>query len=674
MVHVAHIRAPAMLRRWLARLRFVRAGAAAVADRPQPPPRLEDALASGGLEITGWHRALRARSRLYTGVSIESLDRSIPNRPARIAAVIAQAERVLSHEFNLLGSGPFVPIDPDRLGHDGYRPIDWYLDPVRRLRFPRGVPYKEWKLYEMRPANADVKYPWELARCQHWATLGQAFLLTRDERFAREIAGELDDFMEANPVGLGINWTCTMDVALRAVSWAIALELISDSSALEPEFWRRAYSALFDHGIFIRANLENTYEVTSNHFLSNVAGLWFLGAVFADVPQGAAWQAFARESLEQEIDVQVLPDGADFESSIPYHRLVAELFLGCQRLADHQQAPLSPHYQERVRAMIAYLAAVQRPDGLMPQVGDADDGRLHVLSGYGTTTPQDARHLFGPASAMFGEPAWAAIAGDVAAWEAAWWGLTPPAPVAAITASRLCRDAGVAVMRGDEASYLLVTNGIVGTKGFGNHKHNDQLSFEYHPRGTPLIVDPGSYVYTSDPDARNLFRGTGYHSTLMIDGIEQNDTRPEWIFRMFESARAEHLAFEDTAACAEYVGRHHGYERLDAPVTHERRLRLDKRSGTLNIVDRLEGSGTHTLRWHFHFAREVAASMSARGALTLRTATACWTLRYPDDLDASVQPAAYSPSYGVKWPCSSVELSMRTTLDGQRTWRFEIAS
>ena len=31
--------------------------------------------------------------------------------------------------------------------------------------------------------------------------------------------------------------------------------------------------------------------------------------------------------------VQVLPDGADYESSVPYHRLVAELFLAGDRLA-----------------------------------------------------------------------------------------------------------------------------------------------------------------------------------------------------------------------------------------------------------------------------------------------------------------------------------------------------
>ena len=379
-------------------------------------------------DIQRWIRGRLAKRALYSSIGGNVADGLRRAHPVQVDATVRAAERVLRHEFDLLGSGPFVPADPERPVRGTYAPIDWYLDPVRQLRFPRGISHREWKLYEMRPRNADVKYPWELARCQHWATLGQAFALTRDERFAREIANELDDFAAANPVGIGVNWTCTMDLALRAANWAIGLELVSGSTTLDDAFWQRAFGALFDHGVFIRGNLENTYEVTSNHFLSNLVGLHFVSAVFADLPSGAAWNGFVRESLEKEIDVQVLPDGADFESSIPYHRLVAELFLGSLRLAEFQHAPLSPHYRSRVRDMAAYLAAVTRPDGLMPQVGDADDGRLHVLSGYGAATPQDGRHLLGPAAAIFNEPEWACVGGEAAAYEAHWWGLTPMQP------------------------------------------------------------------------------------------------------------------------------------------------------------------------------------------------------------------------------------------------------
>ena len=86
----------------------------------------------------------------------------------------------------------------------------------------------------------------------------------------------------------------------------------------------------------------------------------------------------------------------------------------------------------------------------------------------------------------------------------------------------------------------------MGTNGFGNHKHNDLLSFEFHDRGRPLIVDPGSFVYTSNPDARNRFRSTRAHNTVVVDGEEQNEFKAEWLFRMFEKAKPEHLQFESS--------------------------------------------------------------------------------------------------------------------------------
>lgn len=587
--------------------------------------------------------------------------------PGAAAAVVAAAERATRHEFSLLGSGPFVPVDSDRAGVNGYQPIDWYLDPVRQLRFPRGVHHKAWKLYEMRPGTADVKYPWELARCQHWVSLGQAYRLTGEQRFAREIASQLDDFVDANPVAIGINWTCTMDVSLRAVSWVVALDLVRDSD-LDETFWVRAARALYDHGLFIRANLENTYEVTSNHFLSNVVGLWFLAAMFDDFDTGREWASFARASLEQEIDVQVLPDGADFESSVPYHRLVAELFLGSSRLADVKGEPLSDHYRSRVRDMAAYLADVTRPDGLMPQSGDADDGRLHVFGGLGTATPQDGRHLLGPASAMCGQSGWMTIGGSGAAWEAAWWGLgahVPPSDPYP-TVARLFPDAGHAVVR-DAGNYLLVTNSRVGTKGFGNHKHNDQLSFEYHAGG-PVVVDPGSYVYTSDPAARNLFRGTAYHNTLMIDGVEQNEFNPEWLFRMFEHAKAEHVSFTHDNGMARYRGRHVGYSRLSEAVTHERQFLFDARSGRLTMEDVLTGSGQHSLHWHFHLAPGVEASMSC-GAFALKGPGVHVRLEVPG-LQAAVTDAWYSPSYGRRLPCKALNLSTTASIGADKRWTF----
>jgi len=237
---------------------------------------------------------------------------------------------------------------------------------------------------------------------------------------------------------------------------------------------------------------------------------------------------------------------------------------------------------------------------------------------------------------------------------------------------RLFPHAGIAVARSARAHYLLVTNGIVGTNGFGNHKHNDLLSFEYHHGGTPLVVDPGSYVYTSDAGARNRFRATASHNTLMVDGVEQNELRPDWLFRLFETSNAESLSFDDRADAAVYVGRHHGYERLPEPVTHERTFRFEKASGTLSIADRLIGRGRHDLRWHFHLAPGVSAERARDATVSLMAPTGRWRLIAPPGLAFGSEAAAYSPSYGVKVPCAALDMSSRADVAGERTWEFSI--
>ena len=241
------------------------------------------------------------------------------DHPEIAARTIQAAERVLRHEFDLLGSGPFVPRDPDRpAGAAGYMPIDWTLDPVRNLRFRNNVPFKDWRLYEMRPGLADIKHPWELARCQHFAILTQAFRLTHRPEFASEVFAQIADFMEANPEGRGIQWTCTMDVALRAASWAMALEDLR-TAGFEPRgIVGGLRGAVPPRSLHLRESRESLRG--DEQPPPEQRGRSLLRAlVFKDDPSARVWRDFCRSSLEKEIEVQVLQDGADYESSVPYH-------------------------------------------------------------------------------------------------------------------------------------------------------------------------------------------------------------------------------------------------------------------------------------------------------------------------------------------------------------------
>jgi len=641
-----------------------------------PPKSWSGELNDAGVTEAGWIARRRATKSLYVNVDHVRLRRICDEHPHFFQSTIDAANRVLSHTFDLLGSGPFRPDDPDRpAAQSGYQPIDWYLDPVSGLRFHPCVPLAEWNWARHRPEGADIKLPWELSRCQHWAVLGQAYQLTGDERYALEIAAQLRDFMEANPIAIGVNWTCTMDVALRAANWAIGLELVRSCQALTDEFWREGYRALFDHGTFIETHLENFYEVNSNHFFSNVVGLFYLAAIFDDLPRGQLWNRQCRSWLLEEIEKQVLPDGADFESSVAYQRLMTELCLGCGRLADFRGEPLPLRFRARLRRMVEFLAAVQRPDGLMPQIGDADDGRLHIMSGYGTWQPQDARHLFGPAACFFKNGEWTTLAGDDEPWETAWWGFGPddrpdaaPAPVERL---RHFKHAGLTVMR-EPRHYLIVSNGIVGTNGIGNHKHNDQLGFEFHVDGLPVFVDPGSYVYTPDPDARDFFRGTGCHNTLTVDGQEQNELRAGFLFRVWEKAHPKHLIVRQRSTLVSYRGRHVGYKRLAEPVVHERTYILSRSDCTLTIVDVLKGHGTHRLRWHFHFAPGVQLSNGLHQRLAIRAGAVALEMSVPDGFRPSLGESWYSPSYGVRARCACADVEVEHRLNGKNEYVFKV--
>jgi hypothetical protein len=484
------------------------------------------------------------------------------------------------------------------------------------------------------------------------------------------------DFVQSNPVGRGVNWVCTMDVALRAANWSVALLWLRDWDAPDSTFWPFACERLLEHGHFIRNNLEDKYEVTSNHFLSNVVGLLYVAAVFADRPQGREWLDWCVGMLEREIGVQVLDDGADFESSIPYHRLVTELFLGAYAVCRHLGRPLSSAYEARLSSMVSYLQGVLRPDGLMPQVGDADDGRLHVFSGYGVATPQDPRHLFGPAAALLNRPQWAAGAGPWGQCEAFWWGCDPeglpwdsvPPPDGAFSYP----DAGHYVSR-HGGHYLLVTNARVGTEGFGNHKHNDQLAFEWHVAGRALVVDAGSHVYTGNPASRNQYRGTAQHNTLMVDGTEQNEINPEWLFRMFEKAHARTQEFVCENGVARYHGSHGGYERLPSPLVHERRFEHRLSDGALWVTDELVGDGEHDLHWHFHLAPGVSAYVLPDGS-TVRLVVDGreYQLSVTPCLSAEIGEGGYSPAYGVEQPCQVIDFQCKAQVVGRAVWRFSM--
>ena len=95
---------------------------AEVAPAEVPPRRWTDDLRDAGLTAADWIAARQATGRLFVDLSDGRIDRLRAERPDLVQATVAAADRVLRHEFDLLGSGPYTPVDPDRTADEsGYR-------------------------------------------------------------------------------------------------------------------------------------------------------------------------------------------------------------------------------------------------------------------------------------------------------------------------------------------------------------------------------------------------------------------------------------------------------------------------------------------------------------------------------------------------------------------------
>ena len=265
----------------------------------------------GGAELLGHFRA-RTSPRLFAG--FEETEGARYYFSLKRAGLLDEAQAVVEHRWPLLGYGA---------REFGAR-VDWLREPASGARWPLGF-HGDARL--VRGDGSDVRALWELNRLGHLLALGRAYAAGGGEELAGEFFAQVEGWREQNPAGQGPNWACAMEVSLRAVNLLAALTLFRRSPALDGERLARLL-ALFDaHGRHVRRNLEYSYIATGNHYLSDVAGLLWLGLLLPELDAAEGWREFALKELPRELDRQVLADGADWEASTGYQRFVTEIFL-----------------------------------------------------------------------------------------------------------------------------------------------------------------------------------------------------------------------------------------------------------------------------------------------------------------------------------------------------------
>jgi hypothetical protein len=601
------------------------------------------AKAHGYTTVNDWWDSVGKRKYLANvAVEASKYDLICPGDRNRI---ISAAERACAHHVDLLGSGEVA------LGEQ----IDWQCDYKSGFRWPYG--YCSDLEYGKPDQFSDVKFPWELSRMQWLIPVGQAYLLTKDERYANKIRGVLESWIAGNPHAGSINWACTMEVALRIITLTWFFHVFKNSIAWASESFRgHLLRTIYLHADFTARHLEKS-DVNGNHYTADAAGLVYGGLFFGEGRDCQRWLALGWGILCAELPRQVYKDGVDFEGSVPYHRLVQELFLlpALYRRLHGMEVP--HHYRQRLIAMTRFTAGYSRPDGSVPLLGDADDARALPFGGQDVN---DHRYLLGIIGSAFAvEDLLCQFAGSKAevfwllgAGAAKWPTEADVTVVPQISMS--FPQGGFYVMR-NRVDHVFANCGPLGLAGRGGHSHNDILSFEATLRGIHLISDCGAYLYTASYAERNLFRSTAYHNTPRVDREEINRlVRPDLLWGLRNDARPNVREVFFSSDFDRLVLSHTGYQRLPAPVTPVRTLILSHNTHSLTLIDEFEGTGDHSIEIPLHLGLGVEINkiidhnvvIAKHGQLfsIAWESTSTWTMKE--------QSGRISPSYGTYQPTS----------------------
>lgn len=513
-------------------------------------------------------------------------------------------EKILDNANLILNNKlPILTKDAIELGED----VRWNYDYVKGGEISA--------IKDAKTKGSDIKRIWELSRLHQLTPLCKAYIITQDDTYNEKIKGIVTDWIDKNPYYIGPNWINPMEISIRCAN--IINVLFMCPSLKEDSVWvNQVNKLLFWSGAYVRYHLENTTLVNNNHYMSDLFGLLNISLYFSGTRskvvnnEVSEWLRFTYKELNNEIKHQILKDGGTFEKSTSYHAYVLELLLVSKRLLQKNTEYDITNIAKTVERMWQYLARFNHGN-IIPFIGDSDNTRLFQFSDdYPYENQRSYKILFEELKKETGIE----------------------------SSNRNCfKESGNYFLKKGKIDVLVNCGKVYAN---GGHCHNDQLSFILWYDDIQLTDDPGTYCYTSDPEKRNLFRGTAVHSTVMVEEKEQNELNRT--FEIKERTRSECIEYSDSY----FKGKHRGYSEMGAIV--EREVFIQEES--IRIHD-FVSSGNHCVS-------RIVLTPEARevGQLVYRTKEITFKLA-SDSANIRVITIPYSPSYGVICETTAIELS-----------------
>ena len=416
-------------------------------------------------------------------------------------------------------------------------------------------------------------------------SLSDAFKQTGQIKYLNKGFDLIEDWIQQNSDYItGDKWNPYV-IAERLMNW---IGFISENAHQVQKSTGKYTSSIWSQAKELKSSVE--YQLGANHLLSEGKALMYAGA-FLNNP---VFYKYGKKLLIKEAALQFLPDGGHYERSISYHVESLQQLFEATVLMVWRKEILDSRFADVLCNAYTFLNGMISTDGHIPLVNDAS-----------YDYPFDAADFLGTSKVIFND---AAPKGKIGFYSSRWEEIKVLTRKPDWNPVTIYKDTGY-------VHDLFEYNGIKHSIYFdvGNcgpdenlgHAHADSLSVLWATEETQIFADSG--VFTYEPgNERNYCRSTKAHNTVEIDGRNSSE-----IWSAFRVAIRSHGILINSRCSDtddEFTALHDGYENiLDKPVSHIRKLEIDKINGRIKISDYLKGKGKHeaVVRYHLTPGREV---------------------------------------------------------------------
>ena len=162
--------------------------------------------------------------------------------------------------------------------------FDWHYDYHNNKKVERR--FSGWLDIRNTEAVGDIKYVWEVNRHQHLSSLAYA---QNGIRHRGTLLQAVRSWLRDNPYLSGVNWTSSLELALRVISWALLYPALIHDVASDREFRDLWLTSIYLHLSRIADRL-SLFSSANNHLIGELAGLYVGASCFPFWDECAAWR------------------------------------------------------------------------------------------------------------------------------------------------------------------------------------------------------------------------------------------------------------------------------------------------------------------------------------------------------------------------------------------------